>query len=53
MAKFAEAEARLFRNKFICKNCKSSIRAPNIAVIEGKIKCRKCNCKALRIVRKK
>ena len=53
MAKFPEAEARLFKNKFVCKSCKSSIKAPNIAVIEGKIKCRKCNSKALRTVRKK
>jgi len=53
MAKFAEAEQRLFHNKFICKRCKSAIKAPNMAVLAGKIKCRKCNGKALRVVRKK
>lgn len=53
MAKFDEAMARLFKNKFVCKVCKSSIRAPNMAVIAGKISCRKCASKALRPVRKK
>jgi ribosomal protein L40E len=53
MAKFPEAEARLFGRKFICKNCKSAIRAPNLSVIQGKIKCRKCSSRALRPVRKK
>ena len=53
MAKFPEAEARTFHNIFICKRCKTKIRAPNIKVIAGKIKCRKCGGKALRPVRKK
>jgi ribosomal protein L40E len=53
MAKFAEAEARLFKNKFVCKACKRSVKAPNIAVLAGKIKCRNCNSKSLRTVRKK
>ena len=53
MAKFDEAMARLFKNKFICKVCKSAVRAPNMKVIEGKISCRKCKSKSLRTVRKK
>ncbi|MBD3313345.1 50S ribosomal protein L40e [Candidatus Woesearchaeota archaeon] len=53
MAKFPEANARLFHNIFVCKRCKSKIRAPNIKVIEGEIKCRKCNNKTLRPKRKK
>lgn len=53
MAKFPEAEARMFKNKFICKNCKSARRAPNLKVLAGKIKCRKCNSRSLRPVRKK
>lgn len=53
MVKFPEAHLRLFRNKFVCKKCKSVIRAPNTSVIQGKIKCRRCNSKALRAVRKK
>lgn len=53
MAKFPEAEARIFHNVFVCKKCKTKIKAPNIKVIERKIACRKCGSKALRPVRKK
>ncbi|HLC98774.1 MAG TPA: 50S ribosomal protein L40e [Candidatus Nanoarchaeia archaeon] len=53
MAKFQEANIRLFRNIFVCKRCKTKIRAPNIKVVAGKIKCRKCNAKELRPKRKK
>jgi ribosomal protein L40E len=53
MVKFAEAQKRLMRNKFVCKKCKSVIRAPSMKVLEGKIKCRKCGKKALRPIRKK
>ncbi|MBN2457891.1 50S ribosomal protein L40e [Candidatus Woesearchaeota archaeon] len=53
MAKFPEAEARLIKNKFVCKRCKSVIRSTNIRVLSGKVKCRKCDYAALRPVRKK
>jgi ribosomal protein L40E len=53
MAKFPEAEARLFRNIFVCRRCKSKVRAPNLKVIAGKVSCRKCRSKALRPVRRK
>ncbi len=53
MVKFPEAEARLFKNVFVCRKCKSKIRAPTLKVLAGKIKCRKCNCKALRPIKKK
>jgi len=53
MAKFQEAEARFFHSIFICKKCKKKTRAPNIKVLEGKIKCRHCNSKSFRPVRKK
>lgn len=53
MAKFPEAEARLFRNIFVCKKCKAKVRAPTLKVLAGKISCRKCNSKALRPIKKK
>jgi len=53
MAKFAEANTRLFKNIFVCKNCKTKTRAPNMKVLQGKVKCRRCASKALRTVRKK
>jgi len=53
MVKFEEAEVRLFKNIFVCRRCKSKIRAPSLKVIAGKVACRKCGAKALRPVKKK
>jgi len=53
MSKFPEAEARLFKNMFVCRTCKRKMRTPNSKVLAGKIKCRHCNGKALRPVRRK
>ena len=53
MAKFEEANTRKFKNVFVCKRCKSKIRAPNLKVIEGKINCRNCKTNKLRVKRKK
>lgn len=53
MAKFAEANARLHKNIFVCKQCKSKIRSQNTRVVSGKVKCRKCKSKQLRTLRKK
>ena len=53
MAKIPEAQARLFKNVFVCKKCKSKIRAEPKKILEGKVKCRKCKGKAFRPLRKK
>ncbi len=53
MAKFDEAEKRLFKNRFVCKKCKTVIRAPVMKVLAKKVKCRKCGSKDLRTKRKK
>ena len=53
MAKIAAAQGRLFKNIFVCKNCKAKIRAEPIRVIGRKVKCRKCHSYALRPIRKK
>ena len=53
MVKFPEAEARRFRNVFICRKCKTKIKSPNIKIIQGKVSCRRCNSKAFKAVRKK
>ena len=53
MAKIAAAQARLFKNIFVCKDCSSKIRSDSLRVITGKTKCRKCNSKRLRPIRKK
>jgi ribosomal protein L40E len=53
MAKFEEAAARKFRNVFVCRRCKSKIRASNLKVLAGKIRCRKCHSRQLKPKRKK
>lgn len=53
MGKFAEADARWFNNVFVCKTCKSKMRAPILKVLAGKISCRKCSTAKLRVKRKK
>ena len=53
MSKFPEAEARIFKNVFVCKVCKSKIKAPVLKVLSGRVKCRKCGASKLRPVRKK
>jgi|TARA_B100001971_G_C18140860_1_gene510327 formylmethanofuran dehydrogenase subunit E len=53
MVKFAEAEARRFRNVFICKKCKKKIRAQSLKVLAGKISCKSCGYDKFRPVRKK
>ena len=51
--KIPEAQARMFKNVFVCKNCQSKKRADPLKVLERKVKCRKCGKKAFRPVRKK
>ena len=49
---FPEAMDRIFHNVFVCKVCKSKIRADARKVRLGKVKCRKCGSKALRLKNK-
>jgi len=53
MAKIPAAQARLFKNVFICKNCGAKIKADARKIITGKIRCRKCRGKAFKPKRKK
>ncbi|MBI2558632.1 hypothetical protein HYW20_04885 [Candidatus Woesearchaeota archaeon] len=53
MVKFHEAEVRRFRNVFICRKCKSKIKTPNIKIIQGKVRCRRCGSRQFKAVRKK
>jgi formylmethanofuran dehydrogenase subunit E len=47
------AQARLYKNVFVCRRCKSKIRADSRKIIEGKVRCRKCLKREFRPVRKK
>ncbi len=53
MAKIPEAQARLYKNVFVCKKCKTKVRAPNLKILQRKVKCKRCEGKAFRAVRKK
>ena len=53
MGKFAEADARKFSSVFVCKVCKTKRKAPVLKVLAGRIKCRNCGSKKLRVKRKK
>jgi ribosomal protein L40E len=45
---FPEATARLYTRVYVCRVCKSKIRADAAKVKARKVKCRKCGSKYLR-----
>ena len=51
--KLPAAQARLFKNMFVCSHCKSKVRADSRKIIEGKVRCRKCLKKNFRPIKKK
>ncbi len=53
MARIPEAEARLFKRVFICKDCKAKIKADQLKVLAKKIQCRNCGRRNLRVIKKK
>jgi hypothetical protein len=53
MAKIPEAQNRLFKNIFVCKNCLGKARAEPQKILKGKVRCRKCGKSAFRPLKKK
>ncbi|MEK6812083.1 MAG: hypothetical protein AABX76_00845 [Nanoarchaeota archaeon] len=53
MAKIPEAQNRLFKNIFVCKNCQSKQRSDPQKILKGKVKCRKCKGNAFRPLKRK
>jgi ribosomal protein L40E len=49
---FKEAMDRLFNRVYVCKKCKSKIRADYSKIKDKKVKCRKCQSKSFRPKRK-
>jgi len=45
---FPEAVARIFNRMYVCRHCKSKIRADPAKVRAGKVKCRNCGSRVLR-----
>ncbi len=50
--RFPEAEKRMFHRVFVCMKCGAKIKGDLIKVRAGKVKCRKCKSKQLRIIHK-
>ena len=46
MAKIQEAQNRLYKNVFVCKNCQTKIKADPQKILKAKVKCRKCKKRA-------
>ena len=51
--KIPAAQNRLFKNMFVCKECKHKMRVDPLKILQGKVRCRKCGGKDFRPVRKK
>ena len=51
--KLPAAQARLYKNMFVCQHCKAKLRADPRKVLEKKVRCRKCLKSVFRPIRKK
>ncbi len=51
--KLPAAQARLYKNVFVCKDCKSKLRADPRKILEKKVRCRKCLKKEFRPIKRK
>ncbi|MFH1376658.1 MAG: hypothetical protein ABIH25_03395 [Candidatus Woesearchaeota archaeon] len=52
MAKFKEAQDRLFKNTFVCRKCKTKQKSTMQKILRGELLCRKCGGKAFRAIKK-
>jgi hypothetical protein len=53
MAKIPEAQNRIFKNVFVCKNCQTKIKADSQKILKGNVRCRKCKKRTFRPLKKK
>ncbi|MBS3094913.1 hypothetical protein J4474_04565 [Candidatus Pacearchaeota archaeon] len=51
--KIPEAQNRMFKNAFVCKDCNTKVKASPLKIINKKVKCRKCKGFAFRPIKKK
>ena len=51
--KIPAAQNRLYKNAFVCKECKHKMKVEPLKIIGGKVRCRKCKSTDFRPVRKK
>jgi DNA replicative helicase MCM subunit Mcm2 (Cdc46/Mcm family) len=51
--KIPAATNRIYKNAFVCKNCKHKVRVEPLKILNNKVKCRKCGKKDFRTIRRK
>ena len=51
--KIAAAQNRLFKNAFVCKECKHKMKVAPLKILTRSVACRKCGGRDFRTVRKK
>ena len=51
--KIPAAQARLFKNVFVCKSCGQKMKADPLKIINKNIKCRRCQKKNFRPIKSK
>ncbi|MBI2670514.1 hypothetical protein HYX18_00840 [Candidatus Woesearchaeota archaeon] len=52
MVKSPEATARLFKNVFVCRKCKTKQRTTMQRILQRKVKCKNCGGRAFRAIKK-
>lgn len=52
MAKFPEAQRRLFHNIFVCRNCKTKMRSTPQKINLKKLTCKNCGKKVFRAIKR-
>jgi Zn finger protein HypA/HybF involved in hydrogenase expression len=52
-AKILIAQARMFSNVFVCRDCNKKIRTQTVRILAGKVKCPRCGKHAFRPIKKK
>jgi len=53
LSKIPAAQARLFKNVFVCKSCGQKMRTDALKVLAKKIKCRRCGKRNFRPIKAK
>ena len=51
--KIPAAQARMYKNVFVCKNCGQKMKSDPLKVISKKLKCRRCQKKSFRPIKAK
>lgn len=53
MTRFEAAVGRMFRNVFVCRNCKTKQRTSHAKILLKKISCKGCGGRAFRPIKSK